>query len=175
MPHADDNQMIPGSATPEAAAILHNVLTLGRLLRMVGLPVGPGRVIDLTRALQQIPLSRRDDVYFTVRSLLVSRREDFDKFDRVFDLFWNSLVALGLQLVGCELLEVLLAQHLAIGVHQEGVDLRAVLVLAAVEADGGPAALADTLARTVRAAILGRLVRPLHGGVGQIFQRRAGW
>ena len=98
MQRADDNQMIPGSAAPEAAAILHNVLTLGRMLRLVGLPVGPGRVIDLARALQQIPLNRRDDVYFTVRSLLVSRREDFDKFDRVFDLFWNSLVALGLQL-----------------------------------------------------------------------------
>jgi uncharacterized protein with von Willebrand factor type A (vWA) domain len=93
----DDNQMIPGSAAPNGAVALRNVLTLCRLLRRAGLPIGPGRIIDLVRALNQIELSRRDDVRITVRSLLCSRREDFDKFDKVFDLFWNSLVSLGMQ------------------------------------------------------------------------------
>lgn len=94
----DDNQMIPGAAAPEGAVVLRNVLTLARLLRRAGLPIGPGRVIDLVRALDAIELTRREDVYITIRSLLISRHEDFDKFDRVFNLFWESLVALGLRL-----------------------------------------------------------------------------
>ena len=94
----DDNQMIPGAAAPEGRIVLRNVLTLARMLRRAGLPIGPGRVIDLVRALDVIEVTSREDVRITVRSLLISRREDFDKFDRVFDLFWESLVALGLRL-----------------------------------------------------------------------------
>ncbi len=94
----DDNQMIPGAAAPEGRIVLRNVLTLARMLRRAGLPIGPGRVIDLVRALDVIEVGSREDVRITVRSLLISRREDFDKFDRVFDLFWESLVALGLRL-----------------------------------------------------------------------------
>ena len=93
----DDNQMIPGSAEPNGAIALRNVLTLGRMLRYAGLPIGPGRVIDLVRALDQIDLTRRDDVRITVRSLLISRREDFDKFDRIFNFFWDSLVLMGMR------------------------------------------------------------------------------
>jgi uncharacterized protein with von Willebrand factor type A (vWA) domain len=93
----DDNQMIPGSAEPNGAIALHNVLVLGRMLRHAGLPVGPGRIIDLVRALNAIDLTRRDDVRIAVRSQLVSRREDFDKFDKIFTLFWDALVLLGMR------------------------------------------------------------------------------
>ncbi|MCC6629162.1 MAG: VWA domain-containing protein [Chloroflexi bacterium] len=89
--------MIAGSSEPDGGIALHNVLLLGRMLRHAGLPIGPGRVIDLVRALEQIDLTRRDDVRITVRSLLISRREDFDKFDRIFDMFWDALVALGMR------------------------------------------------------------------------------
>lgn len=93
----DDNNMIPGASSADGAVALHNVLMLGRMLRRAGLPVGPGRQLDLVRALNTINLMRREDVRITIRSLLVSRREDFDKFDRIFDLFWNSLVTLGMR------------------------------------------------------------------------------
>jgi uncharacterized protein len=97
MPPRDDNQMIAGATPADGAVALRNILTLCRLLRRVGLPVGPGRVIDLVRALDVTDLGRRDDVRITVRGLLISRREDFARFDRVFDLFWDSLVTMGMR------------------------------------------------------------------------------
>src|SRR5439155_1711492 len=56
----------------------------GRVLREAGLEVGPGRVADAVTGLAQVDLSRRDDVYWTLRATLVSRHDELELFDRAF-------------------------------------------------------------------------------------------
>ena len=67
-----------------------NILLFGRLLRVLGLEVHLGRVLDVVDALQYVDLSQREAVYHTCRALLVHRREDLPVFDRAFDAFWRQ-------------------------------------------------------------------------------------
>jgi hypothetical protein len=66
-----------------------NILLFGRLLRVLGLEVHVGRLLDVVEALQYVDLGQRADVYHACRSLLVHRREDLSTFDRAFDAFWR--------------------------------------------------------------------------------------
>jgi uncharacterized protein with von Willebrand factor type A (vWA) domain len=65
-------------------AVATHVVTFGRVLREAGLEVGPGRLCDAIAGLDLVDLTRRDDVYWTLRQTLVSRHEDLDAFDRAF-------------------------------------------------------------------------------------------
>jgi uncharacterized protein with von Willebrand factor type A (vWA) domain len=67
-----------------AEAVVRHIVTFGRVLREAGLEVGPGRVADAVRGLDAVELRRQDDVYWTLRQTLVSRREDIEAFDRAF-------------------------------------------------------------------------------------------
>ncbi len=67
--------------------LVRHVVTFGRVLREVGLEVGPGRVADALRALDAVDLTRQEDVYFSLRQTLVSRHDELDLFDRAF-LAW---------------------------------------------------------------------------------------
>jgi uncharacterized protein with von Willebrand factor type A (vWA) domain len=69
--------------------LVHNLLHFVRLLHAIGLDVHPGRVPDLTRALERVDLGRRADVYFTLETLLVHRREDLAPFAEAFRVFWR--------------------------------------------------------------------------------------
>jgi uncharacterized protein with von Willebrand factor type A (vWA) domain len=71
---------------PDAA--LAQVVAFGRVLRAAGLEVGPGRVGDAVAGLADVGLERREDVYWTLRSTLVARREDLDAFDRAFQAWF---------------------------------------------------------------------------------------
>jgi uncharacterized protein with von Willebrand factor type A (vWA) domain len=65
-------------------AVVRHLVTFGRVLREAGLEVGPGRIGDALRGLEAVDLERQEDVYWTLRSTLVSRREDLEAFDRAF-------------------------------------------------------------------------------------------
>ena len=67
-----------------ADAVARHVVTFGRVLREAGLEVGPGRLADALTGLDLVELSRRDDVYWTLRQTLVSRWEDLEAFDAAF-------------------------------------------------------------------------------------------
>jgi uncharacterized protein len=67
-----------------ADAVVRHVVTFGRVLREAGLEVGPGRLADALTGLDHVNLTRRDDVYWTLRQTLVSRHDDLDAFDRAF-------------------------------------------------------------------------------------------
>ena len=67
-----------------ADAVVRHVVTFGRVLREVGLEVGPGRVADALRGLDRVDLTRQEDVYFTLRQTLVARQDELDLFDRAF-------------------------------------------------------------------------------------------
>jgi uncharacterized protein with von Willebrand factor type A (vWA) domain len=72
---------VPGST---GNAVVRHIVTFGRVLREAGLEVGPGRVADAMKGLDSVELARQDDVYWTLRQTLVSRREDIEAFDRAF-------------------------------------------------------------------------------------------
>jgi len=61
-----------------------------RVLRGAGLPVGPDRVIDALRALEIAGVAHRDDFYWTLASVFLDRREQFDVFDQAFHVFWRN-------------------------------------------------------------------------------------
>jgi len=65
-------------------AFTRQVVTFGRVLREGGLEVGAGRLVDAMRGLDEVDLSRQDDVYWTLRTTLVARREEIEPFDRAF-------------------------------------------------------------------------------------------
>jgi uncharacterized protein with von Willebrand factor type A (vWA) domain len=69
---------------------LHNLVVFERLLRRAGLDVHTGRLIDLTRALAEIDIANREEVYHACRTLMLHRREDLATFDRVFAAFWQA-------------------------------------------------------------------------------------
>lgn len=71
-----------------------NVMRFARVLRDAGLPVGPDRVIDALRAVEFAGIGRRDDFYWTLASVLLNRREQFELFDQAFNAFWNAHFAL---------------------------------------------------------------------------------
>ena len=68
----------------QGTAIVRHVVTFGRVLREVGIEVGPGRVADAVRGLDTVDLTRQEDVYFTLRQTLVSRQDELELFDRAF-------------------------------------------------------------------------------------------
>jgi len=76
-----------------------------RVLRGAGIPVGPDRVIDALRALEIAGIGNRDDFYWTLASLFIDRREQFELFDQAFHVFWRDsrllerVMALSLQQV----------------------------------------------------------------------------
>ena len=76
----------PGSspAPVPSSPVVRHIVTFGRVLREAGLEVGPGRVADALKGLDAVELARQDDVYWTLRQTLVSRREDIELFDRAF-------------------------------------------------------------------------------------------
>jgi uncharacterized protein len=70
--------------------LLENLLLFGRLLRSAGIPVHPGRLLDVVEAFGHVDLGERDDVYHTCRALLVHRQDQLALFDRVFAAFWRE-------------------------------------------------------------------------------------
>jgi uncharacterized protein len=66
------------------AAVTRQVVTFGRILREAGLEIGAGRVADAMRGLELVGLARGEDVYWTLRTTLVARREELEPFDRAF-------------------------------------------------------------------------------------------
>jgi uncharacterized protein with von Willebrand factor type A (vWA) domain len=74
--------------------LAENVMHFARLLRAAGLRIGPDRVLDCVRALEiagtsQFP-PRRDDWYWTMSAVLLSRQEQRPIFDQAFGIFWRD-------------------------------------------------------------------------------------
>ncbi|HVY04976.1 MAG TPA: VWA domain-containing protein [Burkholderiales bacterium] len=70
--------------------LAENIAHFARALRRAGITVGPDRVLDGLRALQIAGIERREDFYWTLASVFLSRREHFELFDQAFKLFWRE-------------------------------------------------------------------------------------
>jgi hypothetical protein len=75
-------------------SLLGDLLEFGAQLRGAGLDVHTGRLLDAIDSLPLIDLAKRDDVYNTLRTLLVHRHDDFAVFERVFAQFFGAAQAL---------------------------------------------------------------------------------
>lgn len=74
----------------EAGKLPSQVLRFARTLRAAGLPIGPGRVLDALGAAAEVGLARRDDFYWALHAVLVSRVEHHALFDEAFRLFFRE-------------------------------------------------------------------------------------
>lgn len=61
------------------------------MLRQHGLLVGPQEISDAVRAVGHVDLMTEGRIYWSLRTLLVSRQEQLNTFDRLFAQFWNFL------------------------------------------------------------------------------------
>lgn len=87
-------------ATPGSLAA--NVMHFGRLLRRVGLPVGPADLLAAGQAMALVDIGERAQVRTALHAAMIHRHEHEDLFDQAFRLFWrhpdeaNHMQALGM-------------------------------------------------------------------------------
>ncbi|HEY8369900.1 MAG TPA: VWA domain-containing protein [Thermodesulfobacteriota bacterium] len=80
----------PGAAF-KAATFGEALIGFARALETAGCVVEPPRVHDLARAVEHVSPMSRVDFYHASRATLISRKEDLDRFDAVFDLYWSTV------------------------------------------------------------------------------------
>jgi uncharacterized protein with von Willebrand factor type A (vWA) domain len=80
--------------TATTGRLPENVMHFARLLRAAGLRIGPDRVVDCVKALALVGPPRhdprRDDWYWTMSAVLLSREEQRPIFDQAFQIFWRD-------------------------------------------------------------------------------------
>ena len=75
---------------PPTGQMADNIIGFARALRAAGIPVGPGAAIDAMNALQVIEIGNRADVFTTLESIFVKRREHALIFAQAFALFFRA-------------------------------------------------------------------------------------
>jgi len=78
-----------GQVEPEGR-IGDNIVYFARALRKAGMRVGPASVKDAIEAVLAAGIGSRDDFYWTLHAVLVTRHEDHPTFDEAFRLYWKS-------------------------------------------------------------------------------------
>ncbi|MBE0622072.1 MAG: VWA domain-containing protein [Burkholderiales bacterium] len=73
-----------------AGKLAENIMHFARVLRAAGLPIGPDRVVDALRALEIEGIARREDFYWTLAAVFLSKREQRELFDQAFHIFWRD-------------------------------------------------------------------------------------
>ena len=64
-------------------------------LRAAGVRTGPAQLETALGALETTGLRRRGDVFHTLRATLITRVEDWEVFQQVFEMFWRDPDFLG--------------------------------------------------------------------------------
>ncbi|MGI9216327.1 MAG: vWA domain-containing protein [Hydrogenophaga sp.] len=67
-----------------------NVTGFGRALRRAGVPLDSSRLALALRSAQLVGLERRDDLHAALRAVMVSRQQDLDVFDQLFQAFFRN-------------------------------------------------------------------------------------
>jgi hypothetical protein len=70
--------------------LLANLLVFARALRAGGVAVRAGGVPDAVQALAEVGIRRKNDVRDALRTVLLSRHDDFARFDEMFERFWRA-------------------------------------------------------------------------------------
>ncbi len=78
------------AATADGGQLGRNIMHFCRCLRVAGLPVGPGKVLDALAAVERTGLAKRDDFYWALHASLVARHDQLALFDQAYHAFWRS-------------------------------------------------------------------------------------
>ncbi len=70
--------------------LMSHVVAFAHLLRIMGVEVSSGQVLDLVRALEYVPIIGREDFRNAARATLICRREDLPQFESAFAFFWRT-------------------------------------------------------------------------------------
>jgi uncharacterized protein len=70
--------------------LLDYLLGFGRLLRQMGVPVDPGRMIDLLEAIRHIRIGHEEDLRSACQVVLIQRREDLPLFEQAWHFWWAT-------------------------------------------------------------------------------------
>ncbi|MBI3512483.1 MAG: VWA domain-containing protein [Proteobacteria bacterium] len=70
--------------------LVDNIMQFARILRTAGLPVGPGQVIEVLRAVREVGPGNRDDFYWALFATCVTRIDQKPLFDQAFHIFWRN-------------------------------------------------------------------------------------
>jgi len=76
----------PGSKGQLSANVVH----FARILRGVGLPADPARVLDACRALTAVQITDRSQVYWALHAVFTAKPAHHELFDEAFRLFWRD-------------------------------------------------------------------------------------
>ncbi len=74
----------------ESGRLAENVMHFARALRVAGLPVGPGKLLQAVEAVEAVGIARRDDFYWALHAVFVNRRDQREIFDQAFHVFWRN-------------------------------------------------------------------------------------
>jgi uncharacterized protein len=78
---------VSGEITP--GHIAENIAYFARALRTAGIPVGPRTVLEAVDAVHAAGISGREDFYWTLHAVFVTKRDQSILFDQAFRLFWR--------------------------------------------------------------------------------------
>ncbi|MCA0399709.1 MAG: VWA domain-containing protein [Proteobacteria bacterium] len=69
--------------------LAENIAYFGRALRVAGMRVGPGAILDAVAATELIGIGHREEFRAALEAVFVKRRQDAEVFDQAFRLFWR--------------------------------------------------------------------------------------
>lgn len=69
--------------------LAENIAYFARALRIAGLPVGPGAVVEAVSAVEAAGIGHREDFRASLHAVFVKRREHSAVFDQAFAIFWR--------------------------------------------------------------------------------------
>ncbi|MGH1367300.1 MAG: vWA domain-containing protein [Maritimibacter sp.] len=81
---------LPDLDLPDHPKFVENMTHFARALRAAGLKVGPGKVIEATRAVAAAGFTKKADFYWTLNAVFVARPEERRVFHQVFRLYWRD-------------------------------------------------------------------------------------
>jgi uncharacterized protein len=73
-----------------AGRLAENILYFARALRVAGIPVGPGAVLDALEAVKAAGVGERQDFYWTLHAMFVKKHEHSVLFDQAFRIFFRK-------------------------------------------------------------------------------------
>ena len=89
-----DTAVTPGGngagKAPAESKLVVNLMHFARALRVAGLPIGPGKVLDAVNAIGAVGVGNRGDFYWALHAIFVNRRDQHEVFDQAFHIFWRD-------------------------------------------------------------------------------------
>ena len=79
----------------EPSKLALNIMHFGRSLRLAGLPIGTGKIIDAVRAVEIAGFRSSEDFYWALHGIFVSSPEHELIFSQGFHIFWRRPELLG--------------------------------------------------------------------------------